>query len=27
VTDEELSDTDWQKGYQDEWPVERVYAN
>ena len=27
MTDEELSDTDWQKGYQDEWPVERVYAN
>jgi G3E family GTPase len=27
MTKEELENTDWEKGYQDEWPVERVYAN
>ena len=27
MTKEELANTDWEKGYQDEWPVERVYAN
>ena len=27
MTTEELTNTDLQKGYQDEWPVERVYAN